>query len=296
MSRAHMLALLLLGAVWGASFLFIGVAVAALGPFPLMFLRVGLASLVLLAIIALRRERAALDVRGRWRQYLLVGLLNSAIPFSLIAYAELRIPVSLSAILNATTPLFTALIAALWGGEPLTRRRLAGVALGVVGVAVLMGGGAFGVGQIVGILAMLLASCFYGAGTVYAARRIRGLPPVFASLAQLLGASAALAIPAALSLPHTPPSPEALAALAALVLLSTVGGYQIYFFLLREIGPTSTSSVTFIVPLFGCLWGALLRHDTLGANVLVGMLVIFASVALVLRAPPSRAAPAAARP
>ena len=144
MKPIHYAALLLLGAVWGASFLFIGLAVPEFGPLPLMFARVLMAGLLLLAFATFTQRgaglRATLRLREKWRTYLVVGLLNSALPFTLIAFSELRLTASLAAILNSTTPLFTALVAAAWGSERLTGRKVWGLLLGVVGVAVLVGG------------------------------------------------------------------------------------------------------------------------------------------------------------
>lgn len=130
-------ALILLGAVWGLSFIFIRVGVPQLGPFFLMVLRVGLAVLALLPFaVALGRVP---ELRKRWRQFVVMGFLNAAVPFSLIAFAEITITASLAAILNSTTVLFSVLVAAAFLGDPLTRRKLAGVAMGMVGVAVLVG-------------------------------------------------------------------------------------------------------------------------------------------------------------
>jgi drug/metabolite transporter (DMT)-like permease len=130
-------ALMLLGALWGGSFLFIRVAVPALGPFVLMELRVGLAvvALTLYVVVVGRLSK----LRSRWREFLIIGTVNTAIPFSLIAAAEIYLTASLAAILNSTTVLFTALVAAVWMGDPLTRRKVVGVILGIVGVAVLVG-------------------------------------------------------------------------------------------------------------------------------------------------------------
>lgn len=170
MKPIHYGALLILGAVWGASFLFIGVAVPEFGPLRLMFIRVLLAGLILLGVarLTLRQTslRDTLRLRENWRKYLIVGLLNSALPFTLIAFSELRLSVSLAAILNSTTPLFTALVAAAWGSEQLTGRKIVGVLLGVIGVGVLVGGAPLTLDQgiLMAVLASLLAALFYGMG------------------------------------------------------------------------------------------------------------------------------------
>lgn len=287
MKPIHGVAILLLGAIWGASFLFIGLAVKEFGPLCLMFLRVLIAGLLLMLLASLMRRNhgsgAGLHVRTKWRQYLTVGLLNSALPFTLIAFSELNIPVALTAILNSTTPLFTAFIAALWGYEALTRRKVLGSLLGMIGVTVLVGGSPLIInGELItAILASLLAACCYGAGTVYAARHISGLPPMYASMTQLLSAAIILLVPTGFYLPPALPSSTAILALLALTLLSTTFAYLLYFFLLQHVGPIRTASVTLLVPVFGSLWGILFLHESFSTGMLMGMAIILTSVGLV---------------
>lgn len=287
MKPIHYAALLLLGAVWGASFLFIGVAAPDFGPITLMFLRVFVGGLILFIIAYLTHRHQNIQdtirLRQNWRKYLTVGLLNCALPFTLIAYAELKVTASLAAILISTMPLFTAVIAGIWGSEQLTRRKMWGVLLGVIGVAVLVGGGplALNVEVIVAILALLVAACSYSTATVYAGKYISGLPPVFASTMQLLGAAILMAVPAIWAGPSERPSSLAIINLTALVLLSTTFAYIIYFFLLKEVGPTRTASVTFITPLFGTLWAVVFLDEPVSIGMFFGLAVILASVRLV---------------
>jgi drug/metabolite transporter (DMT)-like permease len=287
MRPIHFAALLLLGAIWGASFLFIGLAVVEFGPLPLMFLRVLTAGLILAVLAYLTRRKgkpgAVLRLRTNWRKYLTVGLLNSALPFTLIAFSELHLTVSLAAILNSTTPLFAALIAAMWSNEKLTKRKMGGILLGVSGVAVLTGAGPLEVNPelVIAVAASLLAACCYGAGTVYASKNMKGLPAIYASLAQLLGAAVILAPLAGLALPPALPSSTALSAFLALTLLSTSFAYLLYFFLLQNVGPTRTASVTFLVPVFGTLWGVIFRHEPFNLGMVLGMAIILTSVGLV---------------
>lgn len=304
MKPIHYTALLLLGAVWGASFLFIGVAAPEFGPLSLMFARVLIAGLLMLGVATLTQRgaglRATLRLRQNWRTYLIVGLFNSALPFTLIAFSELRLTASLAAILNSTTPLFTALVAAVWGSERLTGRKVWGVLLGVVGVAVLVGGAPLAIngGIILAVLASLLAALSYALGTVYAARHITGLPAAYASTVQLLGAAVILAAPGALALPPQRPSAAAIGALAALILLSTTFAYLLYFFLLKNVGPTRTASVTFLVPVFGSLWAVLFLREPFSVWMLLGMAIILTSVGLVTsrRADQARPLPAGQLP
>jgi drug/metabolite transporter (DMT)-like permease len=284
MKPIHIGALVLLGAIWGASFLFIRVAAHDFGPLLLMFVRVILAGLVLLAYAVATKQTP--DLRSRWREYLVVGALNSALPFVLIAWSELTLSSSLAAIINSTTPLFTAVIAALWGSEQLTWQKILGVILGVVGVAVLVGGSTLELNQavILAALASVGAAFFYGWGTNYASRHFGGMPPLHTPIGQLLGASVILLIPAGASIPEQMPSTNSIIALLALILVSTTFAYIIYFYLLNNVGPTRTASVTFLVPVFGTIWGILFLEESFNAGMLVGMAIILASVALVLSA------------
>lgn len=300
MKPIHFAALLLLGSIWGASFLFISVAVEDFGPLTLMFLRVFGAGMVLVLMAILTRKnqpaRQLPAVREKWRVYLVIGLFNSALPFSLIAFSELRLTSSMAAILNSTTPLFTALLAALWGSEAITGRKIGGVVMGMIGVAVLMGGSPLEVNAelILALFASLFAAFCYGVGTVYASKQIAGLPAIYAAIVQLLSASILLAIPAVLTLPTEMPSSKAIFALLALILLSTSFAYLLYFFLLRNVGPTRTASVTFLVPVFGSIWGILFLKDPFNIGMLVGMAIILMSVGLVMGA--RRSQPAMAPP
>ena len=287
MKLSQAAALLLLGAIWGASFSFINIAVQALHPLFLMFLRVLMAGLVLAGVAHFRQrqtQKPALQLKANWRHYLLVGLLNCALPFSLIAFSELRISVSVAAILNSTTPLFTAVIAALWVGEKLNGRKITGLLLGVTGVIVLVGGGpvALDGATAVGVVASLLGAMSYGAGAVYAARHMKHLPPLTASMVQLLSAALILAIPTAFQLPANWPGTAVWLSLLALSLLSTCVAYLIFYALLQNVGASRTTSVTFLVPVFGTLWGILFFHESLTSGMLLGMGTILASVGLVV--------------
>lgn len=287
MKPIHYGALLLLGTMWGASFLFIGIAVHDFGPLTLMFLRVLAAGLILLAGVTLTQRpqniKATLRLSENWRKFLTLGLLNCALPFTLIAYAELKVTASLAAILISTMPLFTAVIAGVWGSEQITGRKMWGVLLGIMGVAVLVGAGplALNLELVIAVLALLLAACSYSAATVYAKAYISDLPTVYAATVQLLGAAVLLAAPAVWAAPSIQPSSTAIIHLAALILVSTTFAYLLYFFLLREVGPTRTASVTFLIPIFGTLWAIIFLREPFNTSMLVGMVIILTSVGLV---------------
>ncbi len=198
--------LMLLGALWGGSFLFIRVAVPALGPFLLVELRVGLAvaALFLYALAAGSMPK----IRGRWRSFLVLGFLNAALPFSLISAAEIHLTASLAAILNATTVMFSAMVAAVWMGDALTARKAIGIVLGIVGVSVLVGWDPLPLNGAVllAVAAMLLASLSYALGATYAKRSFSAIPPLGMAIGQLGGATALFLPLAVVSLPERAPS------------------------------------------------------------------------------------------
>lgn len=290
MKAIHIGALILLGAIWGASFLFIREAAHDFGPIVLMFIRVFLAGLVLIPIAPLllrnKQSKNRSELLSHWRAFLIMGALNSAIPFTLIAFAELTITASLASILNSLTPLCTAIVAAIWVGEKLTGQKILGAILGIVGVMVLVGGSPLEMDTdfLLAVFASIGAAICYGLGTVYASRHIQGLPAIQASIGQLLGASLLLALPSVATIPDSAPSMRAIVSLIALILLSTSLAYLIYFYLLRNVGPTRTASVTFLVPVFGTIWGIAFLNEPFSWGMLLGMAIILLSVGLVLGA------------
>lgn len=274
-------ALLLLSALWGASFIFIRVAVPALGPFALVELRVGLAAVALALCAALLGRLPKLRVR--WKQFALLGMVNVAIPFSLISAAEINLTASLAAILNSTTVMFTAIVAAVWMGDALTARKIAGVVLGIIGVAVLVGWDpiAMNWAVVLSVGAMLAASLAYALGSVYAKRTFAGSPPLAIAIGQLTAASMLVLPLAAVSVPDQRPSTIVVLSVLGLALPSTAVAYMLYFRLISNVGPTSTSTVTLLVPLFGLLFGVVLLDEPVGLGTLTGLVLILSSVTLV---------------
>jgi drug/metabolite transporter (DMT)-like permease len=272
----------LLGAIWGRSFLFIRVAVPALGPFVLMELRVGLAAAAL-ALLAVAVSRLS-KLRFRWKELLILGAVNAAIPFSLIAASEINLTASLAAILNATTALFAAVVATVWMGEALTRGKAAGLVMGVVGVAVLVGWTPIALNGLVlmSVGASLVAAFSYALGGVYARRAFAGTPPLTLAIGQQMGAAMLLVPLAGASVPAEAPSmPVTLSALA-LALLCTAVAYLLYFYLISSVGPTKTLTVTFLSPVFGALFGVLFLDELVGVGTCVGLVIILTSVALAI--------------
>ena len=287
MASADTARLLLLAGLWGGSFAFIRVAAPALGPLWLAFLRVALAFLALFALALARR--AVPSFSAHWRSYLVIGTANSALPFALFSFAELHVGASTAAILNATSPFFGALVGALWLSETLTRRTLAGMALGLVGVVVLVGWQPEPLsGDILwAMLACLGAALCYGVASVYAKRRMTAIPSSAVALYSQLTAAGVLA--PALAFVPLPEIPSALVAgnVLALALASTAFAYLLYFRLIATIGAARALTVTFLIPLFGVLWGSIFLGEPLGANTLSGCALIVAGTWMAARkAPP----------
>jgi drug/metabolite transporter (DMT)-like permease len=281
-------ALILLGALWGGSFLFIRVAVPALGPFLLVEWRVALAG-VALFIYALVVGPTP-KIRTRWRSFVVLGFLNAALPFSLISAAEIYLTASLAAILNSTTVMFTAIVAAVWMGDALTARKFAGIILGIVGVTVLVGWDPVPLNGAVllSVGAMLVASLSYALGATYVKRAFSGIPPLGMAIGQLSGATALLLPLAFVGFPEKAPSFVVTLSMLGLALLSTAVAYLIYFRLIENVGPTSTVTVTLLVPVFGLLFGVLLLEEPFGLGTLAGLGIILTSVVLITGLAPGK--------
>lgn len=276
-----MLMLILLGAIWGASYPFMRIAAPVLGPVFLVEVRVVLAGAILLGAAIWARQVP--DFRLRWRQYLLLGAINAAIPFVLISFATTRLTASLAAILNGTTPLFTAIVAAIWMKERLTPLRLAGLALGFVGVGLVVGWTEveLTIWLLVGAAASLTGAFCYGLGNVYAKRAFTGVRVLPMAGGQQIGAAILLLPFAALSVPTAAPTREVVWAVLALALLCTAFAYLLYFFLIARVGPTSTAMVAYLVPFFGIFWGSVLLQERLSLGAWIGLGLILTSVTLV---------------
>ncbi len=279
--------LILLSALWGASYLFMRIAGPALGPVVLMAFRVSIAVAILFAYLGILRQWP--DFRRYWKPFLLMGILNNAIPFILIANAVIHLNASIAAILNATTPLFTAVVAAWWIKEPLGARKAIGVVLGMAGVAVLVGWSPLPLtsGVIVAALQALLAAFSYGLAAVHARRQFMGVPPLHAAVGQLSGSTAILLPLGVLWLPQTPPDARVALSVVGLAVACTALAYVMYFRLIATTGATAAATVTFLIPFFSVLWGVMFLGEPLSVGMFVGLGAILSSVWLVLAAKPA---------
>ena len=281
--------LLTLAGLWGGSFAFMRVAVPALGPLWLAFVRVVLAFAALFVFAAIRRDIPPL--RERWRDYLVVGSINSALPFALFCFAEQYITASSAAILNATSPFFGAVVAALWLRTALTLRQVAGMVLGLAGVALLVGWQPEPLSALTlsATLACLGAALCYGVSSVYAKARMAQVPSAAIALYSQLAAAVVLA--PTLAIAPLPSAPSLLVTLnvLALALASTAFAYLLYFRLIATIGPARALTVTFLIPLFGVVWGAAFLGEPLGANTLLACALILGGTWLATRQAAPRA-------
>jgi drug/metabolite transporter (DMT)-like permease len=283
--RARDLAeLVLLAAIWGGSFLFTRIAAPEFGPALLVFLRVAGAALLLLPLVALRGDAAAL--RRHWRPIAVVGLVNSALPFACFTVAALVLNAGLSSIFNATAPLWAAAIAWGWLGERPTPLRAAGLAIGFAGVLGLgltsasLKPGEHGVSPAFGVAACVVGTLFYGFAVNYTKRALAGVPPMAVAGGSQLTAAAASLVPALLTWPAATPAPTAWAGVAVLAFVCTGLAYLLYFRLIAHTGPTNAIAVTYLIPVFGVLWGRLFLQETLNAATFAGCAVILLGTAL----------------
>jgi drug/metabolite transporter (DMT)-like permease len=284
-STRNLAVLVVLAAIWGSSYLFIRVAVDPLGPLMVAFSRVATAGLGLAGYAFLTGKRG--DLAGLDRRFLMLGLGNAAVPYVLIAFAELHVTASMAGILNATTPLFAAVVVAVWSHERITPRVSLGIALGIVGVIVLVGwnpGPLTGV-VLLAVLAMLLSSLSYAVTTVYAKRTLRGVSSLRAAMGQQVGAAVLLAPftagAAVAGAGEGAPSLKVALAVLALGLLCTSFAYLLYFHLIAAVGPVNTASATFLIPVFSILWSAIFLDEAIRPVMVVGLAIILCSVILV---------------
>ena len=272
--------LTLLAALWGGSFLFMRYAAPAFGALPLMWLRVTIATVCLLPLLIWRGQVGAL--RERIGVVTVMGLFNSAIPFVLIAWATLSITAGLASILNATVPIMTALIGALWLRDTLGAGRLAGLVIGMAGVVLLAadkadfkpGGSGWA------LLAMVGATLCYGFAANYTKRHLTGVPPMVNAAGSQIVSAVALTPFALWTWPTQTPEPLAWGAAVVLGIGCTAVAYVLFFRLIERVGASRAVTVTFLVPVFGTLWGALFLGETVTGAMLVGGAIVLVGTGL----------------
>lgn len=284
MSAAVAAEFILLAALWGASFLFMRLGTLEFGPLPTAGLRVAIASLALLPVMLSRGLWPQL--RQHWKPVMICGLINSAIPFALFSFALLSISTGLSSILNATVPLFGALVAWLWLGDKPGTSRTVGLVIGFIGVALLASGkasfkpDASGAVTAWGILACLLATISYAVAASFTRRFLSGLNSLMVATGSQIGAALGLALPTLLMWPVQAPSLKAWGALLALGILCTAVAYVLFFRLIEQLGPARAITVTFTIPVFAVFYGVTLLGETVTTWMLFCGVIVLCGTAL----------------
>ena len=256
---------LLLAMIWGASFLFMRTAAVEFGALLTAGLRVGIAALFLLPLLLLKGQGPVL--RAHWKPVFLIGVFNSALPFALYAFAVQHITTGLSSILNATVPLFGAMVAWVWLGDRPTLSRAIGLGIGFLGVLLLAAGeasfkpNASGIAPLWAVAACLLATWSYGLSANFAKRFIPHVPPLATATGSQMGATLALLVPSMLTVPPAAPSLQAWGALVVVGVVSTGVAYILYFRLIDQTGPARALTVTFLVPVFAIAYGVVLLGE-----------------------------------
>lgn len=276
--------IVLLAAMWGASYLFIKLAVDDIPPAAMTELRVLVAGILLTLYLALRMGagRALDELRAAWLPCLVLGLINAALPMGLVAWGETHIDSSVAGIAQSTVPIFTFLLAARFlPHEPVGPLRIAGVALGFLGVAVLAGfhteGGWWAA---VGTLAVVLSSLSYAGGGVYGQLQVKGTPGPVLAAGNMLAAAVVL-LPLAIADPPThAPGTKAVAGLVGLIVIPTFAGQLMLFRILRLFGSRKLSIVTYLMPAFAVVYGAVLLDEPVTMAMLGGCALILLGVAL----------------
>lgn len=279
MPAASIIDFFLLAAIWGSSFLFMRYAVVEFGVFATAALRVGVGAAFLVPLMLLRGHGP--QFRRHWKAVCLIGLLNSGLPFLLFAFSLLAITTGLSAILNATVPLFGALVAWGWLKDRPTGSRLLGLVVGFGGIALLTWDkasfipNASGIAPAWAVLACLLATVCYAFAASAAKRYLGGLPPLMTAAGSQVGATLALALPALLSWPGELPGQRAWLSVLVVGVMCTGIAYVLYFRLIEQVGPARALAVTFLIPVFAICYGVLfLGEEVTPWMVLCGAVII----------------------
>ena len=275
--------LTLLAAIWGGSFIYMRVLAPVLGPVITATARVSIAGIALIAWFRVTGFDA--DLRGQWRHFVVIGVLNSAIPFVLFSFAALHIPASYSVILNSATPLFAALLSALFLADRLTLAKVGGLVAGAAGVALVSKAGPVVPDALFGasIAACLGAALLYAASSVYMKKYAAGAKPMaIAGWSQVAAGIVLLPL-----VPFAPVrgeiTPVVVANVLGLALLCSAVAYLLYYRLIADIGPTRALTVAFLMPLFGMTWGALLLGETITWPMIAGCALIVGGTFAVVR-------------
>lgn len=274
----------LLSAVWGSSFMFMRLAVVEFGTLPTATLRAGIGALALLPLLFLRHQTQ--QALLHWKPLMVAGVLNAALPSALLSYALLTLSSGLASVMNATVPLFGALVAFVWLGHKPTRLAAAGLCIGFAGVALLAGdkigfkGSAGGWAAALAMLSAAGGACSGAISTLYAKRHLSNVPAVATAAGSQVGATVVLALPALLFWPEVAPSLRAWLAVTAAGVVCTGVGYVLFFRVLERAGPTRALTVTFVMPLFAMFYGFIFLNESVTVTMLACAAVVIGGTAL----------------
>jgi drug/metabolite transporter (DMT)-like permease len=276
MRRRDAALLLLLAAIWGSSFLLIKIGVRDLAPATLVFFRVGIAGLLLLPL-ALRGDGAT-TMRARWRELLVQGGLNLALPFWLLTFAETRIDSGLAAVIQAASPIFLAVLAfRLDTSQRVGGWRLGGLGLGFSGVSLLVG--AQRGGDLLGAAAVVGTAASYAAASLYAGKRLRGMPPLQTTAGALLGATLLIAPAGLIALPSSDAGWASGVSIITLAVIGTALAYLIYYRVIQSAGASRAILVTYLVPAFALVYGAIVLDEAVTTTAVIGLVLILTGTA-----------------
>jgi drug/metabolite transporter (DMT)-like permease len=279
--------LVLLSVLWGGSFFFTGVAVRELPPFTIVLARVAIAAVLLLPVLLAQGPKGTKlpASPAGWLPFLVMGLLNNVIPFSLIVSGQTLIASGTASVLNATTPLFTVLVMAAAGDEPLAARRVVGVLAGLLGVIILRGQGLeLGGTPTLGMLLCLGGALSYGFSGLWGRRKLAGIPPLTSATCQLIASSIVMLVLAGLiERPWLLPAPslQTWLALFATAALSTALAYVVFFQILVRSGASNVMLVTLLIPVTAIMLGHFVLGEPLAAREIIGALVIGGALLIV---------------
>jgi drug/metabolite transporter (DMT)-like permease len=286
MDAANLFRLIGLAAIWGGSFLFTRIGAPVLGPTLLIEFRVGLAA-IFLAIISMFIKNK-LQIRKNWKHYLMLGFFNSALPFLLFSYAAQILSASLLSILNATSPIFGAILGALYARQALSAKTYLGLGLGVAGVMLLIGYDKITLlpGAGVAIAAALAGALCFGIASTYA-KHAKSVDP-FCNAHGSMWAATLLIAPAVLFFPViSTPSLGVMSAVLALGIVCSGIAFLLYFRLVTDLGPASALTVTFLIPVFGVFWGHIFLNEIIGWYTFAGAAIVIVGTVLVTGFSPS---------
>ncbi|MGL5065017.1 MAG: DMT family transporter [Microcoleus sp.] len=271
---------LILAALWGGSFLFMRIAAPVLGPVWLIEIRVFLAGLALLPILI--KLNLWGQIRHRAIPLFVVGCINSALPFLLFAFASVSLPAGFTSILNATSPLFGTVVAAAWLKENLTMSRKLGLLLGFMGVSVLIGWKTLAATPtfFTAVSAGLTAALMYAIAAPYAKQQLSGVPPLVTATISQLSAAVFLLPALPFTMPKIAPTPIVVLSVFALAVFSTAIAYILYFRLIQNIGSTKALTVTYLIPVFATIWGAIVLKEPITSSMVFGCSLILLGTAV----------------